>query len=697
MTPGGMQELLERAFDTITEGVFVLLLNGTFMYFNNSAERVFGIKRSDVVGRHLQDAPWRALDLEGRPYALEQRPIWRTLVSETPLTQIELIVERADGSRVIVSSDSVPLRGRKGQKIGVVCSIRDITERKRAEGFEKALGKIDETLLSAEKESVKEALALGAKALGARSGTIIVKSALGWRIHQQFGEIKGAATRSFTDSEIRLNLTGEPRSPFRVAVPGGRFYREALGELADAFILVIPLSLKGKLVGLMLFGMDAEKEELSELELGFAEKLATELSLSLENSRLYSEAIKRSEMLEIISQIISLIAGTLSIDEVLTQIVNYAALLLDAPAAVVCSLRAEQRQLPTCSTLGMSAALSKQSIAFEEALSLGIQVDRPVVFNDLRKLDSIPYFRIAADEGFVGSAVVGIYMDGILAGLLIVQDKKEIYLDDLGKLALKTFANHAGIAIRNAERFTAERHIANTLQRAILQLPGELPGIEYGHRYRSAAERAQVGGDFYDLFQLGEKRIGITIGDVSGKGLDAAVLTALAKNTIKAYAAENGTPSEVLAKTNEIVFESSSPSDFITVFFATLDTETGKLTYCNAGHPAPILRRQNARPELLEYSSPLVGAFKELAFFDRTVDLVSGDELVLYTDGMVELPADGHVFDQHYLLEFIDSLGRDITAEKLPAAMIAKFAEVSGGRFFDDIAVLCVQWNGPAK
>lgn len=111
----------------------------------------------------------------------------------------------------------------------------------------------------------------------------------------------------------------------------------------------------------------------------------------------------------------------------------------------------------------------------------------------------------------------------------------------------------------------------NTLQQALLTVPAEIKGISYGHLYRSATATAKVGGDFYDIFELEHDRVDIVIGDVSGKGLEAATLTSLAKNTIKAYAYEGNSPAEVITRMNDVVRKALTSAAFITVFFGILD------------------------------------------------------------------------------------------------------------------------------
>jgi serine phosphatase RsbU (regulator of sigma subunit) len=194
------------------------------------------------------------------------------------------------------------------------------------------------------------------------------------------------------------------------------------------------------------------------------------------------------------------------------------------------------------------------------------------------------------------------------------------------------------VALNNARMFEIEHHIADRLQEALLALPDEIAGVEFARAYHSATEAARVGGDFYDIFELGDHYVGITIGDISGKGIDAAMLTALVKNTIRAHASEKGkTPTQVLALTNHVVYRSTPSEAFATVLFAVFDRRDGRLVYANAGHTTGALGTRTAQ----SCGSPrlaLFGGFEHSEFGRRprcSSALVTC--LFLYTDGLTEV------------------------------------------------------------
>ena len=253
-------------------------------------------------------------------------------------------------------------------------------------------------------------------------------------------------------------------------------------------------------------------------------------------------------------------------------------------------------------------------------------------------------------------------------------------------------ASQAAVAIENARLYEAERGIADRLQGALLALPDELPGIQFAHAYHSAAEQARVGGDFYDLFLLDENTLGITIGDVAGKGLDAAVLTSLTKNTIRAHASESDkTPAQILALTNDVIYKSTPAEAFVTVFFGVLDVRDGTLTYVNAGHTSSVIVCEDQSLEPLQATAPLLGAFPGVSMGESRVCNVPRDAILfLYTDGLTEARRGPELFGEDRLFELLRMVA-DGGPANLVRAVIEEVGRFTGGLLNDDLAMLAVK------
>jgi serine phosphatase RsbU (regulator of sigma subunit) len=253
------------------------------------------------------------------------------------------------------------------------------------------------------------------------------------------------------------------------------------------------------------------------------------------------------------------------------------------------------------------------------------------------------------------------------------------------------FSQSLSLAYENARLYQAEHDVAERLQTALLELPESLEGVDFTVLYRSASETARVGGDFYDLFPLEHDRLGITIGDISGNGIDAAVLTSLVKTTVRVRASEPGIePSEVLATANKILLADTAPEVFATVFFGVLEFETGRLVYANGGHTtAAVVSTEGVRA--LPSLSPIVGAFATTPFAHRETFLAEEDALFLYTDGLTEARGKGpEMYGEQRLFDLLGSL-TDADPNALTDAVAADIVTYAAGRLADDMAILALR------
>lgn len=234
-----------------------------------------------------------------------------------------------------------------------------------------------------------------------------------------------------------------------------------------------------------------------------------------------------------------------------------------------------------------------------------------------------------------------------------------------------------------------ERNIANTLQEALLKVPKKIKGIDFGYLYRSATEATKVGGDFYDLFELEENKIGIVVGDISGKGLNAATLTSLVKNTIRAYSYQRETPAEIIGRTNNVVKKAATPRTFVTVFFGILDTVTGKLVYCSAGHPIAMLKKSTNDVINLHTSSTVIGVFPNQEYYNDYEQLEKNDYLILYTDGITEARFNSEFFGEERLARLIKETEID-KAKDYPVTIFNKVMDYTHGKLIDDVVLVAV-------
>jgi serine phosphatase RsbU (regulator of sigma subunit) len=252
-------------------------------------------------------------------------------------------------------------------------------------------------------------------------------------------------------------------------------------------------------------------------------------------------------------------------------------------------------------------------------------------------------------------------------------------------------ATTISLALHNARLFEGQRAVADTLQQAMLTMPERLPGVDFSCVYRSATESARVGGDFYAVFQLSAGRVGIAIGDVSGKGLEAAATAAVVKNTVRAYALAGDPPSEVLRKTNEVMGPALDTGSFVTVLFGVLDPGARTFTYSSAGHPPAVLSGPDHEPSMLREGGVVLGPFHESAYREEVCDVAQRDLLLLYTDGLTEARGNGPRYGEARLLDSLASAPVNSSAEDVVEHLFFDVLDFADGHLSDDLALLAIR------
>src|SRR5215469_3807221 len=218
------------------------------------------------------------------------------------------------------------------------------------------------------------------------------------------------------------------------------------------------------------------------------------------------------------------------------------------------------------------------------------------------------------------------------------------------------------------------------------QIP-QMPGLEISGGWRPARI---VGGDYFDVFKLAEGKLGLCIGDVSGKGMPAALLMSNLQAVVKALATDDTLPETLMAKANRVMWRNTTEDKFITLFYGLVDLERRILQFTNAGHNAPVLTRLDGTQVRLEEGGLIVGAFQDSEYRQGQVDLRPGDRLVMFTDGITEAAnGEEEEFGDRRLVEACLS-GRQLSAEALHHSLFDTVAEFCDGEFEDDATVVVV-------
>lgn len=234
------------------------------------------------------------------------------------------------------------------------------------------------------------------------------------------------------------------------------------------------------------------------------------------------------------------------------------------------------------------------------------------------------------------------------------------------------------------------RALARTLQQTLIPPhPPAVPGLDIAAVYRPAGNGEEVGGDFYDVFQVSDDDWVVTLGDVCGKGVDAAVLTALVRHTLRAVTMHHESPAEALRELNEVLLRADSDR-FCTVALLRLhrDGATWRMSTGLGGHPHPLLLRPGAPPALLGEPGSLVGVLPSPTFHDSVLTLDEGSTIVLYTDGVTEARRGDEQYGESRLLARVGERGRDPGV--VVDGILQDALDFQGDRTRDDIAVVAL-------
>jgi PAS domain S-box-containing protein len=250
-------------------------------------------------------------------------------------------------------------------------------------------------------------------------------------------------------------------------------------------------------------------------------------------------------------------------------------------------------------------------------------------------------------------------------------------------------ATRAATAVQNARLYEEQARVAHTLQQSLL--PERLPKLEHftaAASYQAGEAGAEVGGDFYDIVKTAGDTHLVFLGDVTGKGIEAAALTSLVRHSAKTAARFDPRPSAVLALVNELLVEQPRLSP-VTLVCALIDGDA--LTIASAGHPPPLLRRGRTVRELGP-AGILLGAVSNRTYQEQTTTLEPGDTILLYTDGVTDTPGAGDRFGPERLEELLRE------APEAPAELLATIEETlkryQHGTAIDDRAMLVLRYTG---
>jgi phosphoserine phosphatase RsbU/P len=274
--------------------------------------------------------------------------------------------------------------------------------------------------------------------------------------------------------------------------------------------------------------------------------------------------------------------------------------------------------------------------------------------------------------------------------ILIVGISRHLYSETRVRLEGKNLELQRAVEIGNTRSKQQDQELdkAREIQEGLL--PKRIPqvkGLEIAGAWQPASV---VGGDYYDVLKFSERKVGICIGDVVGKGISAALLMANLQASFRAFASEEVSPGTLVGKLNEVVSNNIAPDKFVTFCYCTINTADNRLTYASAGHWPPILFRKSGEAVRLKEGGAPLGIFPSLNYEDAGLPLASGDRLVIYTDGLTEaMDSSEQEYGEQRLVELV-SRNISLSAAELLASIRKEVSGFCNGDFRDDFTLVVV-------
>jgi serine phosphatase RsbU (regulator of sigma subunit)/anti-sigma regulatory factor (Ser/Thr protein kinase) len=494
---------------------------------------------------------------------------------------------------------------------------------------------------------VDTCLERAAAAVGARAGVVATLGAGGDVL-----EIAGArgyedgvwsATRLEEDSPLaEAARTGE--SVWALTATEAARFRDvessrAAGDFAWA---AIPLTRPGGTLGTLLLGF-AEPTRLLNEDRAWLIALAGQCSQALDRSRLYEDeraTRRRSQRLQALTAALS---SALTAEDVASAFLEQSVAALEADGSALVLVDEAGEELRPLARRGFDAESpyvgEQLPVDARHPVAEAFRRRRTIAFASRAELASA-YRELAerpAADGIEAIAIRPLAVSGRMLGAAVFAWHSERRLSADEHALIGTMTSQCAQALDRARRYESERTIAEILQRSVL--PERLPdveGLELAARYVPGTSGIDVGGDWYDVIELERGRIGLVVGDVVGKGVQAAATMGQLRNALRAFAFEQLKPSSALTRLNRLA-DSLVEVPFATLAFLTVDPVSRICRYTLAGHPPPVVRDAAGRARFLEggRSVPL-GVGLDFAYEQDVVELPPGAMLLLYTDGLVE-------------------------------------------------------------
>jgi sigma-B regulation protein RsbU (phosphoserine phosphatase) len=460
--------------------------------------------------------------------------------------------------------------------------------------------------------------------------------------------------------------------------------------------LTIPLKGGSAPLGVVVLLRDeGDTPAMDEIE--FFAELGLQLAIAVGNARVYADAMREKVEKQLLLELGTKISASLDTEKLLEQILDLVFQVVRYDAAGI-YLVDKKTQWITRQTIRGYDPARDEAVRLKVGKGLigwVVKTGRGVIVPDV---STDPRY-VNARDGTRSEMVAPIRIGSEVIGAFNVEsDEPDAYEAEDMEL-LTAFAAQAAVAIERTRlheevlekrRLDEEVTIGQRIQRSFL--PDRNPEVPNFDIAGANFSSDRVGGDYYDYIRIADKHWGIVVGDVSGKGIPAALIMASFRASLIAEIRNNYAIRTTMAKVNRLLWESVEPDRFVTALFGVLDVDERRFTYVNAGHnPALLYRAATAQFDTLDATGPLLGTFESATYKERLVDLRAGDVLVLYTDGVTEaMNASGDLFGEERLRQVIQGR-KDEPAQALVRSIRESVLAFAAGERDDDLTIVVVR------
>ena len=487
--------------------------------------------------------------------------------------------------------------------------------------------------------------------------------------------------------------------------------------LGSRSVAVLPLAVRpGQVLGALVVGYP-DAQDFAAADRAFLSALATQAAQAFDRARLHDAERRAHERFAYLAEASAVLNASLELDETLSRLADLAVPRLADWCSIHLTGRDGAPQLVTAAHVDPA----KRELAFELHRRWPVWLGEPGIGSCMASGESMLFQvipvealeQVARDEdhlhhllrlGFGSAMVVAIRAGGRVLGALAMANEQGRAVTEAEFALAQDLADRAGAAVANAQLFAERSHVARALQASLL--PPALPtatGIEFGARYVAAGQGLEVGGDFYDVFAAGPSWV-VAVGDVRGKGVEAAAVTGLARHTIRSRSLSDPSPRAILRQLNHLLLRAEADKAaaggtswdleplFCTVVAISLTDLDGGVdaTICAAGHPLPLVRRVDGSVEPVGVRGDVLGVMDEVDLTDHTTRLGPGDVLIAFTDGITERHRGPSHFGEEGIVAVLRRTG-EAGADAIAAHVEEAAKAFVAGNADDDMAVVVVR------